>query len=559
MPPTVVVLTALSLEFQAVRRHLSHVREVEHPQGTLFDVGRVPGLAWQVALVEIGDGNTGAAALTERAIAFFEPAAVFFVGVAGSLREDIALGDVVVASKVYLHHGGKEGDDGFRARPRAWEPRHDVEQRVRRAVREDPRVHFKPLVAGDVVLNSRTSPLAELIERSYNDAVAIDMESAGMAQAAHLNDIPVLAVRGISDFADGGKAVTDAKGSQPVAARNAASVALRLLRTLPLPRTRPEPADPPHTPAVVVASPPAEGPHDTAEWRGGAVVAVDGEKCLLHDGPDDLLAETASSDHSVVRRQALAHVLPAPGRASRFVWLRQVLALYDGPQAEAALRALSDEHGLLRRLGRGRDVVHYGRRGGTATLALEWPLSRRSGTPCETLAALMGDGSEPLDAWRSHHALRGLVSACGILSRLHEKGLTHRALQPTALVLDDDGRLLLRDLGLAATAPVPGEAPGPYQAPEQGLGRRGRAGGAGAATDVYRIGALVHRLLSGAPPVPGMPSALRRAGEPLPVPAVETVEAALSPDPRVRPDLRGLTAALRILSDGLAGLAREEQ
>ncbi|TQJ87861.1 hypothetical protein [Streptomyces sp. SLBN-31] len=557
MPPTVVVLTALPCEFQAVRRLLSDVHEDAHPQGTLFDVGRVPGLPWQVALAEIGEGNSGAAAHTERAIAYFEAAAVCFVGVAGSLRDDIPLGDVVVASKIYLHHGGKEGDDGFHARPRAWEPRHDVEQRVRRIVRDDPSVHFKPLVAGDVVLNSRASPLADLIDRNYNDAVAVDMESAGMAQAAHLNAIPVLAVRGISDFADGRKAVADATGSQPTAARHAADVALRILRQLPLPRPRPQARrEPPHAPAVVVASGPAAAGSDTAEWCGGAVVRVDGEKCLLYDGPGDLLAETSTRDHTVLRRQALAHVLDGQGRAPRFVWLRQVTAAYDGPVARAALRALSDEHDLLRRLGRGQDVVHYGRRGDTATLALAWPVSRRSGTPCESLAVLLGDGSEPLNAWRAHRVVRGLATSSGILGRLHERGRAHRALHPASLVVDDDGRLLPRDLGLAATAPVPGEAPGPYQAPEQRL-RRSRSDVAGTATDVYRLGAIVHRLLAGVPPVPGMPSALRAL--PRPLPGAEIVEDALAPDPRDRPTPRELTTGLRTLSDGLANLAVNEQ
>jgi nucleoside phosphorylase len=555
--PTVVVLTALPLESQAVREQLTDVEVVEHPQGTLFEVGEVPGLPWSVAVAEIGEGNSGAAAHTERAIAFFRPAAVFFVGVAGSLRSEVALGDVVVAGKVYLHHGGKEGDDGFRARPRAWEMRHDVEQRVRRALRGSTGVHFKPLVAGDVVLNSRTSPLADLIDRTYNDAVAVDMESAGMAQAAHLSGVPVIPVRGISDFADGRKAVTDAKGTQPVAARNAAAVAVRILRELPLPRTRPEPPAAREAPAVVVASASAGRSGDTAGWRDGAVVTVDGESCLLYRAPGDPPTETVSSDHSVVRRQALARA-SGPGRPTRFVWLRQVATSYDGAGAEGALRALSDEHDLVRELAGGPGVVHYARRGGTATLALAWPLSRRSGTPCETLADLVRDSTEPLGAWRSHRAIRGLAGACEILGALHDRGLAHRALQPAALILGDDGGLLLRDLGLATTPPEPGEAPGPYQAPEQRRGHRGRAGEHGAATDVYRLGALVHRLLTGTPPVPGMPSALHRlAGHALP--GVATVAAALAPVPRDRPELSALAVALRSVSDGLAAPAREER
>ncbi|MGW3306122.1 phosphorylase family protein [Streptomyces sp. NPDC001073] len=555
--PTVVVLTALPLESLAVREQLTDVQVEVHPQETLFDVGRVPGLPWRVAVVEIGEGNSGSAAHTERAIAYFQPTAVFFVGVAGSLRAEVALGDVVVASKIYLHHGGKESDDAFRARPRAWEMRHGVEQRVRRALRDSPGTHFKPLVSGDVVLNSRTSPLADLIDRSYNDAVAIDMESAGMAQAAQLSDIPVLAVRGISDFADGRKAVADAKGTQPVAARNAAAVAVRILRELPVPRARPEPPAPPRTPAVLLVSREAVAPRDSAGWRDGAVVTVDGTKCLLHHGPGAPPTETVSPDHTVTRRQALARVL-GPDRPPRFVWLRQIVTPYGGPVAEAALRALSDERDLLRRLRRGPGVVHHVRQGDTATLALAWPLTRRSRTPCETLAEVLPEGVERLGAWESYRVLRGLEASCGILGRLHEQGAAHRMLEPTALIQDDDGRLLPRDLGLATTAPVPGEAPGPYQAPEQRRGHRGRAGEHGAATDVYRLGALVHHVLTGSPPVPGMPSALPQLTG-CPSPGVETVGAALAPDPRARPGLPELVEALRSLSESLADPAREER
>ncbi|MFD0314767.1 phosphorylase family protein [Streptomyces flavalbus] len=537
--PTVVVLTALGLEFQAVREHLSDVEVREH-QHTLFDVGRVSGLPWRVALAEIGEGTSGAATHTERAIARFRPAAVFFVGVAGGLRGKVALGDVVVASKVYLHHGGKETDAGLRARPRAWEVDHALEQRVRRAVRADAHTHFKPVVSGDVVLDTRRSPLTELIERTYDDAVAIDMESAGMAQAARLNGVPWLAVRGVSDPADGSKKDTDAKGWQPVAAQRAAAVAVRVLRELPPPGARPSaPPEPTRGESVVlVAAPPAPADPGARAWRGGAVVDVGGESCLLHDGPGDLLAETASPDHRVLRRQALARVVPGRGGEAGYVWVRQAVGSYDDPVAEVALRALADEHDLLRQLPRAApSVAFFGRRADTTTLALRWP-----GAPCETLAALLGDDGEPLDAWRTHRVLRGLTACCRLLAELHQRKRAHRALTPTALIVHDDGTLLFRDLGLATTPPVPGEAPGPYQAPEQRLNRRARPD---AATDVYRLAALTHRILTGTPPVPGLPSGLRAAGE---GPPWRTVDAALHADPARRPPLRDLSRALHTLS-----------
>ncbi|MEU2287569.1 tetratricopeptide repeat protein [Streptomyces sp. NPDC013178] len=231
--PIVVILTALLVEYEAVRAHLTEIRKVSHPLGTRFDRGRLPGTDWSVALAQTGEGNGAAAVITERAHNWLAPDALLFVGVAGGLKDDIELGDVVVATHVYGYHGGKVTDDGFRARPRAWEASHRLVQAARHA-RFGPelsgRVHFKPVVAGEVVLNSRSSTLSEQLKHYYDDAVAIEMESAGVAQAAHLTGcLHTLTIRGISDKADGQKRAADASGSQERAAANAAAAAVAVL------------------------------------------------------------------------------------------------------------------------------------------------------------------------------------------------------------------------------------------------------------------------------------------------------------------------------------------
>jgi nucleoside phosphorylase len=193
----------------------------------------------------VGTGNRKAATLVERANAMFRPAAVLFVGVAGGLHADVGLGDVVVATEVYALHGGREESGGFRARPRSWAADYSLEQHAQHLARKawwrrllpgrterSFEIHFKPVVSGDVVLDSRTGPVAEVIRRYYNDAVAVEMESAGAADAAHHNRCPFLAIRGISDRADGWKSAAEAKGSQPVAASNAAAFALTLAADL---------------------------------------------------------------------------------------------------------------------------------------------------------------------------------------------------------------------------------------------------------------------------------------------------------------------------------------
>lgn len=243
-----VVLTALELEYQAVRAHLTDLRTRHHPSGTLFEIGLVRGTSTRIAIAVTGEGNRAAAVLVERAVALFRPSFLLFVGIAGALHKDISLGDVVVATRVYGYHGGKEEAAEFLARPRAWETSHDLQQRARHLarttwwIRPFPRdadvpsfaVHFRPIAAGEVLLDTRIGPLVELIRRHYNDAAAIEMESAGAADAAHLNGaLPFLAVRGVSDRADGEKRANDAAGFQSLAAANAALFALAIVDDIP--------------------------------------------------------------------------------------------------------------------------------------------------------------------------------------------------------------------------------------------------------------------------------------------------------------------------------------
>ncbi|GAA4074964.1 5'-methylthioadenosine/S-adenosylhomocysteine nucleosidase [Streptomyces shaanxiensis] len=230
--PTIVVLTALPVEHEAVRAQLGPLRTIKHETGTRAFVGPLEGTPWQVALVQMGEGAVNAAVLTERAITWLRPQAVLFVGVAGSLKKKkVKLGDVVFATKVYAYHGGRATTDGFKVRPDAWR----VSQRLDQAARDvlGTKAHFKPIAAGDVLLDSELSAVAKHLKDHYEDAVAIEMEGNGVAHAAHLSDrVDAAIIRGISDLANGRKAKADASGSQARAAANAAEAAFAILRDL---------------------------------------------------------------------------------------------------------------------------------------------------------------------------------------------------------------------------------------------------------------------------------------------------------------------------------------
>lgn len=241
---TVVILTALNLEYNAVRQHLVNPQVCWHQRGTRFETGTLRATKHRLALCLTGKGNQPAAVLAERAVQQFSPAAVIFVGVAGALWDATPLGDVVVATHVYAYHGGTSEDDGLKARPRVWETAHKIHQVASYLGRTAewashtppdvslPKVHFGAIAAGEIVQNSRISHEATWIRQHYNDALAIEMEAGGVAQAGHLSGAPVAIVRGISDRADGTKSTSQDGTWQPRAAANAAAFAVRLAAEL---------------------------------------------------------------------------------------------------------------------------------------------------------------------------------------------------------------------------------------------------------------------------------------------------------------------------------------
>jgi nucleoside phosphorylase len=308
-----VILTALGLESAAVRAWLANPTWVVLPSGVRYQLGPLTNqdTTWQVALLEIGEGNPNAAAFATQAIDRFNPDVVLFVGIAGSLVDSVGLGDVVAATRVDAYHGGKQAAEGFKARPVTW-PAATLLEQVARQVRGEggwlarlaeppslvPEVHLKPVLAGEVVIDSRQSRLYRFVRKHYNDAVAVEMEGAGLASAAHAaGGLPAMVIRGISDLAGGAKEASDAAGWQPRAAAHAAAFTVELLATL----------DPVHLPGRRQESeaPPKEPPPRPAvfELRGH-------ERLTTFTGRDDLLEQLHDSLRSAT---GLAAVLALYG------------------------------------------------------------------------------------------------------------------------------------------------------------------------------------------------------------------------------------------------------
>ena len=249
--PRAVILTALSVEYQAVRNYLKHLHDEMDSQGTRYQRGEfiaTNGQLWEVGIVQMGAGPVGAAMQTGGAIAYFNPDVIFLTGIAGGIK-DVNIGDVVAATEVYNYESGKLGEQFF-TRPKTEKSTHAVVEiakqeaekpdwleRLSRHSSIPPRVFVAPIAAGEKVVASRQSDVFQFLRTNFNDAIAVEMEGFGFLRAtfAHTN-IQAIVIRGISDLVDGKNdaAIESAEVRQEKASLHASAFTFQVLSKLKL-------------------------------------------------------------------------------------------------------------------------------------------------------------------------------------------------------------------------------------------------------------------------------------------------------------------------------------
>ncbi len=170
-----------------------------------FYEGRLNGA--RAVVVKAGVGKVNAACCTQTLIDHFPVSCVINTGIAGSLKSEIDIGDVVLATDAVEH----DMDVAALGYAPGKIPDMDVEsfeadEKLRKIAKEscekvnpDISVYEGRVVTGDQFISSKEKK-AWLTE-TFGGCCA-EMEGAAIAHAAYLNQVPFLIVRAISDKAD---------------------------------------------------------------------------------------------------------------------------------------------------------------------------------------------------------------------------------------------------------------------------------------------------------------------------------------------------------------------
>ena len=160
-----------------------------------------------VVVVCCGIGKVNAGLCTQILVDCFEVSAVINTGIAGSLRAEIDIGDIVLSTDA-LQHDVEAIAFGY---PVGQIPRMDTlafeaDEKLRKIAKEacervNPDIHVYEgrVVSGDQFISDKAKK--EWLVNTFQ-GYCTEMEGAAIAQAAYLNKIPFLIIRAISDKAD---------------------------------------------------------------------------------------------------------------------------------------------------------------------------------------------------------------------------------------------------------------------------------------------------------------------------------------------------------------------
>ena len=198
------IIGAMEVEIASLKSAMKVSRMLKKAQMEFLE-GELEGC--QAVVVRSGIGKVNAAVCTQILVDEFGVDGVINTGIAGSLKAEINIGDIVLSTDV-LHHDMDATGFGY---PLGQIPQMDAfsfqaDEQMRKLAKEvceevnpEIRVFEGRVVSGDQFISSRE--VKDKIKENF-DGCCTEMEGAAIAQTAYLNQIPFVIIRAISDKAD---------------------------------------------------------------------------------------------------------------------------------------------------------------------------------------------------------------------------------------------------------------------------------------------------------------------------------------------------------------------
>ena len=197
MGKTIGILTAMSVEYNQVAAMMQDT-ETRQIGPQTFLVGSLG--ESRVVLLQCGIGKTNAASGVTNLIISFHPDCVISTGVAGGIDAKLGVMDVVIGQEVCYHdvHCGDNCDPGqVQGLPRLFKGDERLVSIASSLTAAGVRIVPGLICTGDQFITNRDE--LDVIKGKYPEGLAVDMESAAIAQVCHLWNIPFLSFRIISD------------------------------------------------------------------------------------------------------------------------------------------------------------------------------------------------------------------------------------------------------------------------------------------------------------------------------------------------------------------------
>lgn len=204
------IVVAMEEECEAIENIMTGI-EIKEICNLRFILGKIKGKS--IVLVKSGVGKVNAARTTQVMVDHFKIDAIFNLGSAGAINDNLKIGDVLIGKHVVQHDfditafdhskGYITGiGDNVKCDSKLIE---EFEKVIKDISERTYEIKLGVVATGDIFCTD-VSMKDEI--RANFDADVVDMECGAIAQVAYLNDIPFIVIRSISDTPNGDNAST---------------------------------------------------------------------------------------------------------------------------------------------------------------------------------------------------------------------------------------------------------------------------------------------------------------------------------------------------------------